>query len=349
MSAEDLRRRQTEPDRTDRAGAELPLLPEPGEPSEDLRASGLTIQARTTGQLVRRRFVRHRAAMISLAILVLVTVVAFTSIGYGPIPGWWDLSYERTGPVVNGGAMTIDVLPPFIDGDWFAWGEHPFGQDDAGIDYFALTMRGTQESLIIAFVVGIVSTILGTLIGAFAGYFRGRTEAVLMRITDLFLVVPLLVTAAVVANKFGSQGILFLAVSLGLLIWVQLARLVRGELLSLREKEYVEAARAAGASGPRIIFRHLLPNVTGVIIVNATLTISAAILLETALSFVGLGVRAPDTSLGLLVNQYQNASTTRPWLFWWPGFFIIAIALSVNFIGDGLRDAFDPKQTRVRA
>jgi ABC-type dipeptide/oligopeptide/nickel transport system permease subunit len=325
MSAEDLRRTQTEPDRTDRAGAELPLL------------------------LVRRRFVRHRAAMISLAILVLVTVVAFTSIGYGPLPGWWDLSYESTGPVVNGGAMTIDVLPPFIDGDWFAWGQHPFGQDDAGIDYFALTMRGTQESLIIAFVVGIVSTILGTLIGAFAGYFRGRTEAVLMRLTDLFLVVPLLVTAAVVANKFGSQGILFLAVSLGLLIWVQLARLVRGEFLSLREKEYVEAARAAGASGPRIIFKHLLPNVTGVIIVNATLTISAAILLETALSFVGLGVRAPDTSLGLLVNQYQNASTTRPWLFWWPGFFIIAIALSVNFIGDGLRDAFDPKQTRVRA
>ncbi|HVN13445.1 MAG TPA: ABC transporter permease, partial [Kineosporiaceae bacterium] len=297
----------------------------------------------------RRRFFRHRAAMISLAILIVVTILAFTSIGFGPFPGWWPESYEHTGPVVNGGAMTLDVLPPFVDGDGFAWGQHPFGQDDAGIDYFALTMRGTQESLIIAFVVGIVSTIIGTLVGAFAGYFRGRTESILMRITDLFLVVPLLVTSAVVANKFGSQGIMFLAVALGLLIWVQLARLVRGEFLSLREKEYVEAARAAGASGNRIIFRHLLPNVTGTVIVNATLTISAAILLETALSFVGLGVRAPDTSLGLLVNEYQNASQTRPWLFWWPGLFIIAIALTVNFIGDGLRDAFDPKQTRVRA
>jgi ABC-type dipeptide/oligopeptide/nickel transport system permease subunit len=322
---------------------------EPSLPPDDLQATGLTIKARTSGELVRRRFFRHRAAMISLAVLIGVTVLAFTSIGFGPFGGWWHQSYERTGPVVNGGAMTLDILPPFVDGDGFAWGVHPFGQDDAGIDYFALTMRGAQSSLIIAFTVGIVATVLGTLTGAFAGYFRGRTDAVLMRLTDLFLVVPLFITAAVVSFKFGSQGIIFLAVALGLLIWVQLARLVRGEFLSLREKEYVEAARASGASGGRIIFRHLLPNVVGVIIVNATLTIAAAILLETALSFVGLGVRAPDTSLGLLVNQYQTASQTRPWLFWWPGLFIIAIALSVNFIGDGLRDAFDPKQTRVRA
>jgi ABC-type dipeptide/oligopeptide/nickel transport system permease subunit len=326
-----------------------PARPEPPLPPDDLQATGLAIEARTSGQLVRRRFFRHRAAMISLGVLIGVTVLAFTSIGYGPFGGWWSQSYERTGPIVNGGQMTLDVLPPFLDGDGFAWGIHPFGQDDAGIDYFALTMRGTQESLIIAFVVGIVATILGTLVGAIAGYFRGRTESVLMRITDLFLVVPLLVTSAVVSFKFGAQGIIFLAVALGVLIWVQLARLVRGEFLSLREKEYVEAARALGASGWRIIYRHLLPNVTGIIIVNATLTISAAILLETALSFVGLGVRAPDTSLGLLVNLYQNASQTRPWLFFWPGFFIIAIALSVNFIGDGMRDAFDPKQTRVRA
>jgi peptide/nickel transport system permease protein len=326
-----------------------PLRPEAGLPPDDLSATGLTITARTSAQLVRRRFFRHRAAMISLAVLIGVTLMAFTSIGFGPFPGWWDKDYESTGTVINRGAMTLDVLPAFIDGDWFAWGPHPFGQDDTGIDYFALTMRGTQESLIIAFVVGIVSTILGTLVGALSGYYRGWTEGVLMRISDLFLTVPLLVTAAVVANKFASQGIVFLAIALGLLIWVQLARLVRGEFLSLREKEYVEAARALGAGGRRIIWRHLLPNVVGVIIVNATLTISAAILLETALSFIGLGVRAPDTSLGLLVSQYQTASQTRPWLFWWPGLCIIAIALTVNFIGDGLRDAFDPKQTRVRA
>jgi ABC-type dipeptide/oligopeptide/nickel transport system permease subunit len=326
-----------------------PVRPEAPLPPDDLQAQGLAITARTSGQLVRRRFFRHRAAMISLAVLVLVTVVAFTSIGFGPFGGWWHHDYEHTGPVVNGGAMTLDILPPFVDGDGLAWGEHPFGQDDTGIDYFALTMRGTQESLIIAFTVGIVATILGVVVGALAGYFRGWTEGVLMRITDLFLTVPLLVTAAVVANKFASQGIVFLALALGVLVWVQLARLVRGEFLSLREKEYVEAARALGAGGIRIIWRHLLPNTVGTVIVNATLTISAAILLETALSYVGLGVRPPDTSLGLLVGEYSSASQTRPWLFWWPGLCIIAIALTVNFIGDGLRDAFDPKQTRVRA
>jgi peptide/nickel transport system permease protein len=326
-----------------------PAPPEAPLPPDDLQAQGLTITARTSGQLVRRRFFRHRAAMISLAVLIGVALLAFTSIGFGPFGGWWGQSYEHTGPLVNQGAMSLDVLPSFIDGDGFSWGPHPFGQDDTGIDYFALTMRGTQESLIIAFVVGIVSTVLGTLIGALSGFFRGWVEGVLMRITDLFLTVPLLVTAAVVANKFARQGISFLAVALGLLLWVQLARLVRGEFLSLREKEYVEAARALGAGGMRIIWRHLLPNVIGTVIVNATLTISAAILTETALSFVGVGVQPPDTSLGLLVSQYAEASQTRPWLFWWPGLCIIAIALTVNFIGDGLRDAFDPKQTRVRA
>ncbi len=332
------------------AEATVPPRPEaPLQPQDLTAASGLTITARSSGELVRRRFFRHRAAMISLTVLVAITILAFTSIGFGPFGGWWDKNYETTGTVINQGAMTLDLLPAFVDGDWFAWGAHPFGQDDTGIDYFALTMRGMQESLIIAFVVGIVSTVLGVLVGALSGYYRGWVEGVLMRISDLFLTVPLLVTAAVVANKFASQGILILAVALGVLIWVQLARLVRGEFLSLREKEYVEAARALGATGPRIIWRHLLPNVVGVVIVNATLTISAAILLETALSFIGLGVQAPDTSLGLLVSQYQTASQTRPWLFWWPGLCIIAIALTVNFIGDGLRDAFDPKQTRVRA
>ena len=326
-----------------------PARPEAPLPPDDLQAQGLTITARTSGQLVRRRFFRHRAAMISLTILIGVTLLAFTSIGFGPFGGWWGQGYEHTGPLINQGAMSLDLLPSFIDGDGFGWGPHPFGQDDTGIDYFALTMRGTQESLIIAFVVGIVSTVLGTLIGALSGFFRGWVEGVLMRITDLFLTVPLLVTAAVVSNKFARQGIFFLAVALGVLIWVQLARLVRGEFLSLREKEYVEAARALGAGGMRIIWRHMLPNVVGTVIVNATLTISAAILTETALSFVGVGVQPPDTSLGLLVSQYQSASQTRPWLFWWPGLCIISIALTVNFIGDGLRDAFDPKQTRVRA
>ncbi|MGH3488592.1 MAG: ABC transporter permease, partial [Actinopolymorphaceae bacterium] len=222
------------------------------------------------------------------------------------------------------------------------------GQDNVGKDYFALTMRGAQQSITIAFIVGLVATFVGSTVGALAGYFRGRTETVLMRFTDVMITIPLLVLAAVVGRMAGNAGIVTLAVVLGLVVWTQLARLVRGEFLSLREKEFVEAARAAGTRPLRIIFRHIMPNAIGVIVVSATLTIASAILLETALSFLGFGVQKPDTSLGMLISDYRTAMLTRPWLFWWPGAFIIAIALAVNFIGDGLRDAFDPRQTRVR-
>ncbi|HEX2807812.1 MAG TPA: ABC transporter permease [Kineosporiaceae bacterium] len=307
-----------------------------------------TVKARTQSQLVARRFVRHRGAMSALVVFGVVLLLAISSIGIGAIPGWWGQNYASSGEVVNGGAMTLDVLPGFVDGDGLQIGAHPFGQDDVGRDYFALTMRGTQRSLTIALLVGFVSTVLGALVGAIAGYFLGWAESLLMRLTDLVLSIPTLIIAAVLGRTSGG-GAITLALLLGFVVWTSLARLVRGEFLSLREKEFVEAARAMGASPWRIIFRHILPNCIGTIIVNATLTISAAILLETALSYVGLGVQTPDTSLGTMISQYQQAFQVRPWLFWWPGVFIVAIALSVNFIGDGLRDAFDPKQTRVRA
>jgi len=153
------------------------------------------------------------------------------------------------------------------------------------------------------------------------------------------------VLAAVLGRMAGNVGGIFaLAGMLAIVSWTGLARLVRGEVLSLREREFVAAARAVGTSSWRIIVRHILPNALGTIIVNATLLISAAILVETALSFLGFGVRPPNTSLGLLISENQNALSTRPWLFWWPGVFIVSIALCVNFIGDGLRDAFDPRQ-----
>ena len=154
------------------------------------------------------------------------------------------------------------------------------------------------------------------------------------------------VIGSVIGSRFGNLGATFLAVYLGLFAWTGLSRLVRGEFLKLRELEFVDAARVAGASTRRIIFKHILPNAVGVIIVSVTLLLSGAILLETALSYLGFGVVPPDVSLGLLISQYQDAFSTRPWLFWYPGFFIITIALSINFIGDGLRDAFDPRQRR---
>ena len=315
---------------------------------EDTAAAGLSIKARTQSELVFRRFVRHRGAMIGLLVFVAIIVLAVSSIGMGPVPGWWDKSYTGTGSVIDGGRPTLDVFPSFVDSDGFAVGEHPFGQDSIGRDYFATTMRGAQQSLQIALLVGLVSTFVGTLVGSVAGYFGGLTENVLMRVVDVIITIPLLLLAAVVARSTDGNA-LTLGLLLGVLAWTSLARLVRGEVLSIKEREFVEAARAMGASPLRIITRHILPNIISTIIVNATLTIAAAILLETALSFLGFGVQAPDTSLGKLISEYQTAFATRPWLFWFPGLMIIGIALSVNFVGDGLRDAFDPRQNKVRA
>lgn len=306
-----------------------------------------SIKARTQGELVFRRFVRHRAAMAALLVFFGIIALAVTSIGMGPVPGWWDKGYLSTGAVVDGGRPTLDVLPAFVDGDGVAIGEHPFGQDSIGRDYFATTMRGAQQSLQVALLVGLVSTVIGTVVGSVAGYFGGWAETGLMRLVDVIIAIPLLVLAAVVGRSTDGTATV-LGLFLGIIVWTSLARLIRGEVLSIKEREFVEAARAMGATPARIIVRHILPNTISTIIVSATLTIAAAILLETALSFLGFGIQRPDTSLGLLISEYQTAFATRPWLFWFPGLFIIGIALSVNFIGDGLRDAFDPRQNKVR-
>jgi ABC-type dipeptide/oligopeptide/nickel transport system permease subunit len=308
------------------------------------------------GQIVLRRFVRHRAAMISVFVLMFIVIMVFTALdtSVGPItlPGWWrysitdlpELRFEDCpGGVV--GCPTLDAVP-FLDGDGIGLGLHPFGQDDIGRDYFALVMRGAQRSILVMLIIGFIGGVLGTVVGAISGFFRGWIDAVLMRFTDFVIVIPAIIIGAVIGYNFGNLGVPFLAFYLGLFAWTGLSRLVRGEFLTLREREFVDAARVAGATNRRIIFKHILPNAVGVIIVSVTLLMSGAILLETALSYLGFGVVPPDVSLGLLVSNYQDSFTTRPWLFWYPGLFIISIALSINFIGDGLRDAFDPRQRR---
>jgi ABC-type dipeptide/oligopeptide/nickel transport system permease subunit len=312
------------------------------------------------GQIVRRRFVRHRAAMISMWSLAIMVLFVFTASGLHlgteakpiSIPGWWhwgisdidpNLTVSDSGIV---GAPTLDLLPSFIDGTGMAIGTHPFGQDDIGLDYFALVMRGAQQSIVVMIIIGLIAAFIGTVVGAVTGYFRGWVDAVLMRFTDFIITIPAIIIGSVIGFQFGNLGVIFLATYLGLFSWTGLSRLVRGEFLSLREREFVDAARVAGASNNRIIFKHILPNAVGVIIVSVTLLMSGAILTESALSYLGFGVVAPDVSLGLLISKYQDSFTTRPWLFWYPGIFIIAIALCINFIGDGLRDAFDPRQRR---
>ena len=308
-------------------------------------------------QIVFKRFLRHRAAMVSVFTLSFLTLFVFTALDFklGPwkISGWWkykisDLPELRYKDCVNGnvGCPTMSLRPKFLGGAGIGLGEHPFGQDDIGRDYFALVMKGAQRSIMVMFIVGIIGGSIGTVVGAISGFFRGTVDAVLMRFTDFIITIPAIIIGSVIGFHFGNLGATFLAFYLGLFAWTGLSRLVRGEFLKLRELEFVDAARVAGASNRRIIFKHILPNAVGVIIVSVTLLMSGAILLETALSYIGFGVVSPDVSLGLLINQYQDSFTSRPWLFWYPGFFIITIALSVNFIGDGLRDAFDPRQRR---
>ncbi|WP_149202270.1 ABC transporter permease [Actinotalea subterranea] len=298
------------------------------------------------GQIVRRRFFRHKGALVGLAALGFIVLLAFTSVGVGPIDGWWKHA-GSPGPVLNpGGAPTLS-MPTWLGGTGFALGEHPFGQDEIGRDMFARVMLGTQTSIKVMVIIGLVACLVGVTIGSLAGFYRGRLEMILMRTTDLFITIPTIVIGAVIGKLSGGVNSTLFAVALGLILWTSLARLVRGEFLSLREREFVDAARVAGASDRRIIFKHILPNAIGVIIVATTLLMSSAILLETALSYLGFGIQPPEVSLGRLISEYQSAFATRPWLFWWPGLFIVSIALSVNFIGDGLRDAFDPRQKRI--
>jgi ABC-type dipeptide/oligopeptide/nickel transport system permease subunit len=288
-----------------------------------------TVKRRSQTQMILRRFLAHRLAVASLVVFLVVVILSLIG---GRL---WKYSYAD---ITNEFSS-----PPSL--------KHPMGTDDIGHDSLAQVLRGSQKSVQVALMVAFLSTTVGAVIGALAGYYRGWVDSALMRFTDLVLTIPSIAILAVLASTVADQAgnWFFIGLVLSVLLWTYIARVVRGTFLSLREKEFVEAARALGASDTRIMFRHLLPNATGSIIVNATVTVAVAILTETALSYLGLGIQAPDTSLGLLIGAGQQAATTRPWLFYFPGLIIVIIALTVNFVGDGLRDAFDPTQTRVRA
>jgi peptide/nickel transport system permease protein len=286
-----------------------------------------TVKERNQWQMAARRFLKHRAATVSLVVFILLVLFAFV------LPHFWKYKY-------NGLFIPANEInqPPSL--------KHPFGTDSTH-DQLAVVMRGTGQSLKVAFIIALVGTGAGAIWGVVAGFLGGIVDSALMRLADLVLTIPALALAAALAHRGGGSlvqiGLILAAVSAP-----YVARVVRGVVLSLREREFIEAARALGASNIRIMARHLLPNTIPVLIVNATLLVAAGILLETALSYVGFGVQPPDTSLGLLITTAQGAFSTRPWQFYFPGLFIILIALTVNFIGDGLRDALDPRQTRER-
>jgi ABC-type dipeptide/oligopeptide/nickel transport system permease subunit len=291
--------------------------------------SGLEIKPRSQWAYARIRFFRHRLAVASLIVLIAVALVAIFADQVAPY-AYDEFDFEHI------------VEPPTTEG----W--HLFGTDQLGRDYLSRVIYGLRTSLWVALFVATVATVIGTVAGAIAGYYGGVVDNILMRLVDLILVVPFLAVLLVLSNYLGNGKPLRVAVILALLIWVGLARIVRGVFLSLREKEFVEAAKAAGAGDLRIMFRHMLPSTVGPIVVTMTLLVATAILIEAALSFLGFGVQPPTPALGKLIGDGTGEGFETWWLVTFPGLVIVLVALAINFIGDGLRDALDPQQ-RVRA
>ena len=292
---------------------------------ESTYREGLTIQARTQWQLFRARFLHHKLAMLSLLILVLICGAALMAETLAPY------EYDEIDLINRSRAPTLED-------------QHYFGTDKIGRDYFSRVLYGTRTSVRVAFVVALLSTAIGTIIGALAGYYRGWLDNLLMRMTDFIIALPFLAILLIISAYVGRGSPFRVALILAFLLWTTIARIVRGNYLSLREKEFVEAAKASGASDARIIFRHILPNTLSPIIVNATLVVALAILLESTLSFLGFGIQPPTPALGKLIDDGRNAMLTDWWLVFMPGMVIVTICLCINFIGDGLRDAIDPTQ-----
>jgi ABC-type dipeptide/oligopeptide/nickel transport system permease subunit len=305
---------------------------ERGEPTELslVYETGVEIQARSQWAYALRRFLRHRLAMGSLIALL----------GFGAIA----LFADQVAPYAYEELDLVNINSPPTTA-----GYHFFGTDQLGRDYFSRVIYGMRTSLWVALLVASLSTAIGTALGAIAGYFGGWVDNILMRFTDLILTLPGLAVLLIAATYFGQGDPLRVAIILALLFWTGIARIIRGVFLSLREKEYVEAAKASGSGDTRIILRHMLPNTVGPIVVNATIVVAAAILAEAGLSFLGFGILPPEPALGSLIAQGQTEGLTLWWLVTFPGLVIVAIALAVNFVGDGLRDALDPTQKRVRA
>ena len=273
-----------------------------------------------------RRFLRHRLAIVGSVILAFVAVTAIFLPIVTPLdPVQTDYSNIRGAPGPG----------------------HVLGGDLSGRDVFARLVHGTRISLLVGFGAVAVYVTIGTLLGLTAGFAGGIVDQVIMRVTDTIMSIPPLLLIIVFVSVIGP-GLTSVITVIGLLGWPITTRLVRGQLLSLREAEFVTAARVIGVSNPRIVLRHLLPNIVGPLTVVATFGVATAILLEASLSFLGLGVRPPVPSLGEMINAARAPSTLQglPWVWIPPGFVIALIVLAVNFVGDGLRDALDPRSAR---
>lgn len=272
--------------------------------------------------LVLRRFIDNRPAVVSLILLMLLFVGCYALPSLLPY-GYTDLDYHA-------------LLQPPSPAHWF-------GTNALGQDLLARTLRGMQKSMLIGLCVALISTSVAATVGAISGYFGGWRDRVLMWLVDLLLVVPSFILIAIVTPRTKQSGsMLWLIVLLAAFSWMISSRMVRGLAMSLREREFINAARYMGVSGRRIIWHHVVPNVASILIIDATLNVGQAILAETGLSFLGFGVQPPDVSLGTLIADGTNSVTTFPWVFLFPGGVLVLIVLCANMLGDGLRDALDP-------
>ncbi len=273
-----------------------------------------------------RRFRQHRMAMFGL----LTIVVLFLASLFAPAIAPYDP--DRVDPIAR-------HQPPLSAG-------HLLGTDEIGRDVLSRLLFAGRVSLIVGFAAMIVTITVGSLVGLCAAYYGGKTDVLLMRLTDVFLSFPTIYLLLVLA-AFVRPSVLSITLIVGFTAWMEVARIVRAQFLTLKEQEFVTAARAMGSTAPRIMLRELLPNGVGPIIVAATLQVAAAILAESYISFLGYGIQPPQASWGIMLNNAQDFFTRAPWLAIFPGVAITLAVLAFNFVGDGLRDAFDPRQ-RVR-
>jgi ABC-type dipeptide/oligopeptide/nickel transport system permease subunit len=297
--------------------------------SEIAAAEGLELKARSQWSYARSRFLRHRLAMIGLLVLFVIFVTGIFANYIAPY------SFEEID-------LTNVLQPPTTAA------HHFFGTDEIGRDYLSRVIYGIRTSLEVGVFVAFASTIIGVFVGAVSGYYGGLVDNIVMRITDLVLTLPVLAILLTAAALLGQGSQWRVSFILALFFWTGLARIVRGVFLSLREKEYVEAAKAAGSGDLRIMFRHILPNTLGPIVVSASLAVGTAIIIEAALSFLGFGIKPPTPSLGSLIAGGQQFPQ-KWWITVFPGLMLLVLVMAINFVGDGLRDALDPTQRRVRA
>ncbi len=298
------------------------VAPRQTPPRLEPEAAAGTRPQRSQWGLAGRQFRRHRLALVGAIVfgLLCVSAVAAPLSPYDP---------NRTSLLLRFAAPSL---------------QHPMGTDDLGRDELTRALIGGRVSLAVGVMAMLVSIVAGTLVGAFAGYFGGAIDSVLMRLTEMFIAFPQLFILILLAALFGTSfwTIVFVV---GLLRWMSVARLVRASFLQFKQQEFVVAARALGAPTGSIMWRHILPSALSSIIVAATLGVAGAILTESTLSFLGLGIQLPTATWGNMLRAAQNDMATAPWLAFFPGFFIFLTILSINYVGDGLRDALDPRKT----